>query len=239
MCLAYSGRCYLSRYYTGRSANLGDCAQPCRWQYRINEVNRPYQSLIIDEEEEGMYILNSRDLCLLKHLKELSQAGVKHFKIEGRAKSVYYAAVATGSYRESIDCLGEKGKGQYLNWLSGELEDKLTHRGYSTGFLFGQPEEPDQARRQAEPGWELCGQVIGARGSAGEVLVKVHNSLRTTDRIEAVLPYYQPVALKILEIKEVNGRVIQEAHGGQDKQVFIQADQKLPLFTVLRRKLIP
>jgi putative protease len=151
MCMAYSGRCFLSKYFTDRNANLGDCAQSCRWKYRVinNETLKNVQNkklimnskdkdkeifikpegreeeLELVEEEHGSYILNSEDLCLIKRLEELKKAGIVSFKIEGRAKSVYYLAAVVGAYREAINSKGDKKK---INYLFNELKTKLVNR---------------------------------------------------------------------------------------------------------------
>ena len=103
MCVSYSGRCLLSNYMTGRDANRGACAQPCRYQYALMEEKRPGEYFPVYEDEKGTYILNSRDMCMIDHIPDLLAAGVDSLKIEGRAKSAYYAAIVTGAYRHGID----------------------------------------------------------------------------------------------------------------------------------------
>lgn len=145
MCMSISGRCLLSAYMAGRDANLGECAQPCRWQYRLVEEMRPGEYFPVMEGEEGTYIFNSKDLCMIEHLPELLGAGVESFKIEGRMKTPLYVAMVTKIYREAIDdyaadpSLYEAKKPSYLSMLS-----KVSHRSYSTGFYFGAPDESGQ-----------------------------------------------------------------------------------------------
>ena len=136
MCVSFSGRCLLSNYMTGRDGNGGVCAQPCRWKYHLVEEKRPGQYFELDEDREGSYILNSRDMCMIEHLAELRDAGVDSFKIEGRMKSAYYAAAVTNAYRHALDDLNA-GRPFDPFWRS-EC-DKLSHRPYSTGFYFGEP----------------------------------------------------------------------------------------------------
>ena len=135
MCMAYSGRCFLSKHFVDRSGNLGDCVQPCRWNYFISEEKRPNEPLEIVEEKHGSYILNSRDLCLIEYLDELARAGVDSFKIEGRAKSVYYQAVVANSYRQAVCSLQSANtklkKIEYKKFarkLFNELNTRLVHR---------------------------------------------------------------------------------------------------------------
>lgn len=141
MCVSFSGRCLLSSYLTHRDANRGDCAQPCRWEYALMEKKRPGQYMPVFEDQSGTYILNSRDLCMIQHIPELAQAGVDSLKIEGRAKSAYYVAVTTNAYRCAVDEYLKNPTQKVSPWIVQEL-DKISHRGYSTGFYFGT--EPGQ-----------------------------------------------------------------------------------------------
>ena len=139
MCVSVSGRCLLSSYMTGRDANRGDCAQPCRWSYALMEEKRPGQYFEIGEGERGSYILNANDLCMAAHLDRLAAAGVDSFKLEGRAKSHYYTAVVTAAYRGAVDAyLADPAHYALPDWVAEELE-KISHRPYSTGFYFGRP----------------------------------------------------------------------------------------------------
>ena len=138
MCVSFSARCLLSSYMTGRDANRGDCAQPCRWSYSLMEEKRPGQYFDITETDKGTYILNANDLCMAEHIKELADAGIYSLKIEGRAKSHYYVAVATNAYRGAVDAY-YKGEEKTPAWVMEEL-DKISHRAYSTGFYYGRPQ---------------------------------------------------------------------------------------------------
>jgi putative protease len=141
MCVSFSGRCLLSQYLTHRDANRGDCAQPCRWQYSLMESKRPGQYMPIFEDNNGTYILNSKDMCMIEHIPELIKAGVTSLKIEGRAKSAYYVAVTTNAYRNAIDEYFENPNKPVSSWIIDEV-NKISHREYSTGFYFGT--EPGQ-----------------------------------------------------------------------------------------------
>ncbi len=136
MCVSFSGRCLLSEYFTGRDANHGDCAQPCRWSYALMEQTRPGRYFPVEEDGRGTYIINSRDMCMISHIPELVQAGIGSLKIEGRAKSAYYTAVVTNAYRHALDEYAENPEKPLPKWIPEELE-KISHREYSTGFYFG------------------------------------------------------------------------------------------------------
>ncbi|MBW7573310.1 peptidase U32 family protein [Caproiciproducens faecalis] len=141
MCVSFSGRCLLSSYLTGRDANRGDCAQPCRWEYALMESKRPGQYMPISEDKHGTYILNSRDMCMIEHIPEILKTGITSLKIEGRAKSAYYVSVTTNAYRSAIDEYYANPEQKVSPWIVEEL-NKISHREYSTGFYLGT--EPGQ-----------------------------------------------------------------------------------------------
>ncbi|MBR6510442.1 MAG: U32 family peptidase [Clostridia bacterium] len=139
MCVSFSARCLLSSYMTGRDANRGDCAQPCRWSYSLIEEKRPGQHFDITETDKGTYILNANDLCMAENLNKMIAAGVDSIKLEGRAKSHYYTAVVTNAYRGALDSLTADKDWKCPEWVTDEL-NKISHRSYSTGFYFGAPQ---------------------------------------------------------------------------------------------------
>lgn len=144
MCVAYSGRCMLSNALAGRDANRGACAQPCRWNYAIVEETRPDELMPIEQNEQGTFIMSSKDMCAIRHLPELIKAGVSAFKIEGRVKSAYYAAAVTNAYRMALDAY-QKDPAHYVfdeAWYR-EVES-VSHRAYCTGFWFGKPTDDPQ-----------------------------------------------------------------------------------------------
>lgn len=255
MCMAYSGRCFLSKLFLDRSANLGDCAQPCRWeyglkQYNLKSGNHP-EELELVEERHGTYLLNSRDLCLVQHLKELAAAGVTSFKIEGRAKSVYYQATVVGIYRRALGLLGKKVSGEKLkkelSYLFSELEEKLVHRGYTSGFLLGTKADQNIANANNSSAWEFCGQVINHPAKLLKSLVKrplifqVHNTIRAGEEIELIRPDYD--IIKIYPAKFWNlktGAELSEAHGGGGGQIIAldlpSSVGLVPELSVIRRR---
>ena len=165
MCMAYSGRCFLSKLFVNRSGNLGDCAQPCRWQYDVNRyvIKAPGhdEELELVEEKHGAYLLNSQDLCLIKYLPDLIAAGVTSFKIEGRAKSVYYQATVCSAYRRALNLIKQKTDlKKELAYLYNELETKLIHRGYTSGFLLKDKANQNIKDSHNRSAWEFCGQTI-------------------------------------------------------------------------------
>jgi len=188
MCMAYSGRCLLSNYLAGRDSNRGKCCQPCRFHYTVMEATRPGQHFPIAEDARGAYLFNSRDLCMIAHLPALIEAGICGLKIEGRMKSVHYLAGVVKVYREAIDAWYRAPKGYEVKdrWLA-ELA-AISHRGYSTGFYFG---DADQTKSNWDnlihPGHRFVAQVVGpAAGGGAKVLVK--NRILTGDRVSVLSP---------------------------------------------------
>lgn len=260
MCMAYSGRCFLSKYFTDRSANLGDCVQPCRWPYRIGDKASAEEAdgkghsrristegyddeFELIEEADTSYILNSKDLCLLRSLKDLRDAGISSFKIEGRAKSAYYQAMVAGIYSRAIEKLDEPGTKE-TDYLFGELGTKLAHRGYTNGFLTGERGDQNLALSHEKCGWEFCGQVLGLAklpdGLFGQgLLIKVHNSLKVGDEVEIVSPKYDIMSMRVDKLLDtVTGAELESAHGGQGKTAVLICSGRVPEFSVVRRKLV-
>ncbi len=244
LCMAYSGRCFLSKLFNDRSANLGDCSQPCRWPYELENIkaeNHPDKLIRAEEDKHGTYIFNSKDLCLVKRLPELMSIGMHAFKIEGRAKSVYYLANVVGAYRRAIDLIAEGGDKKIvkkeLDYLYKELNKKLFHRGYTEGFIFGNGKMAQNLDNSHEfPKWEFCGEVV--KSSEGKIAVKVHNSLKVGDMIEIVRPPYDVLEMKIKKIVDADTAVeVKVAHGGQKKVVEIEVKEDVFEGSVLRRKL--
>ena len=252
MCMAYSGRCFLSKQFTGRSGNLGDCAQPCRWEYSLRETKVDGREMEIVEEEHGTYLLNSKDLCLIKHLDELAKAGVTSFKIEGRAKSVYYQAVVVNTYRQALEKLKikkEKLRKKEINKLFDELSTKLVHRGYTTGFLLGTKADENKDNSHNKSDWEFCGVALESpllkgeafmiHSSAFSTQVKVHNTIKVGDEIEIVRPNLPILKMKLAKMLNAkNGEEITEAHGGGGGAIItIESQEEIPPLSVLRRKI--
>ena len=187
-CMAYSGRCMLSAYLTGRSGNRGECAQPCRWQYAVREEKRPGVYLPVDEDERGTYLFSAKDLCLMPILPELAGAGVSSLKIEGRMKTEYYVATVTGAYRRALDLLAQ-GREQFTQALP-ELTEELkcaSHRASDTGFLLGTPEDPGGAEGFHQER-EYCARVTGYDRTAGEARLLLKNRFFAGEELELMTP---------------------------------------------------
>jgi len=249
MCMAYSGRCFLSKMILDRSGNLGDCAQPCRWEYDVTLKTKNHaDELELVEERHGTYLLNSKDLCLLNYLKELAEAGITSFKIEGRAKSVYYQATVCGIYRRALNLLAQKlpvaKLKKELAYLSSELETKLIHRGYTTGFLLKDKADQNIADAHNKSDWEFCGQVLKTKkvGAYLRVYFQVHNTVKIAGEIEIIRPDYDIIKIKLVNLYDAKkDTFLNEAHGGGGRQVaYLELAEKLgvvPDLAVLRRRL--
>lgn len=186
MCLAYSGRCFLSRWMADRSGNDGTCAHSCRWEYRVlEEKERPGEYYPIEEGDGFTTIMSSRDLCMIDHLKELKDVGVDSFKIEGRMKSIYYAAIVTRAYRKALDRLTGKEISGYKGFR--EELDKVSHREYSTGFYFGKQEIEKPTEISYERQYRFMG-IIGEKVGDGEYELIVKNQIVPGEEIEYVGP---------------------------------------------------
>ena len=187
-CMAYSGRCMLSAYLTGRSGNRGECAQPCRWQYAVMEEKRPGVYLPVEEDERGTYLFSAKDLCLMPILPEVAEAGVSSLKIEGRMKTEYYVATVTGAYRRALDLLAQ-GREKFEQALL-ELAEELkcaSHRASDTGFLLGTPEEPGGAEGFHQER-EYCARVTGYDRTAGEARLLLKNRFFAGEELELMTP---------------------------------------------------
>ena len=190
MCVSYSGRCLLSNYMTGRDSNRGACAQPCRYQYALMEEKRPGEYFPIFEDEKGTYIMNSRDLCMIDHLGDIMDAGIDCIKIEGRAKSEYYAAIVTGAYRHVLD---DVAAGRAVDPVWRDEVEHVSHRHYSTGFFYGQPGQYYENSRYIRD-WQVCA-VVTACDEVGNATLSLRNKFASGDEIELVGPGCRPFAM--------------------------------------------
>lgn len=205
MCVSFSGRCLLSNYLTGRDANRGACAQPCRWKYRLVEEKRPGEYFDITEDN-GTYIMNSRDMCMIDHIPELIDAGVTSFKIEGRMKSAYYAAAVTNAYRHAIDCAL---KGEELPQIWRDEVDKLSHRPYCTGFYYGDP-----GQHYSETSYysdaEICA-VVEQCDDDGNAVLTQRNRFRLGDEVELMTNDHEPIPFTVEYMENADGESIEAA----------------------------
>ena len=221
MCMSYSGRCILSKWVSGRSANLGDCSQPCRWKYDLSVVDSQKRfGMDLEEDQHGTYFFNSYDLNLISHLEELKKAGVESFKIEGRAKSAYYVAIVVRAYRKVLENLQNK---KILKEQQKELL-KLTNRGYTEGFIFGKEPEHNFTGENFGGEERFVGEVKGVKDKLN--IVKVHNELHLKDNLEAITPKGN-LKIKIKKIYNHKMEEVASAHGGHPHNYYIQFDKIL------------
>ena len=232
MCVSYSGRCLLSNYMTGRDANRGACAQPCRYQYALVEEKRPGEHFPIGEDAGGAYILNSRDMCMIDHIPELIDAGLDSLKIEGRAKSAYYAAVVTGAYRHAIDAALA---GQPLEPVWRDEVEKVSHRPYSTGFYFGEPGQHTSHSRYVRD-WQIMA-VVTSCAPDGTALCELRNKLSAGDELELVGPGLKPVPVTVEGLTDGDGLSIPEARKPQ-MPFYLKLPVQAPPLSLLRRKAV-
>ena len=229
MCVSYSGRCLLSNYMTGRDSNRGACAQPCRYQYSLVEEKRPGEYFPVFEDEKGTYILNSRDMCTIDHLKELMDAGIDCIKIEGRAKSAYYAAIITGAYRHCIDDI-RAGHSVDPVWRN-EVEH-VSHRIYSTGFYFGAPGQYTENSRYIRQ-WQICA-IVENCDEKGLAICSLRNKFRMGDTLEVVGPNLRPYTMEVPQMKDEDGNALDEPRTPQ-MHFTIQLPVPVPVDSILRR----
>ena len=232
MCVSYSGRCLLSNYMTGRDANRGVCAQPCRYQYALVEEKRPGEYFPIGEDAGGAYILNSRDMCMIDHIPELIDAGLDSLKIEGRAKSAYYAAVVTGAYRHAIDAALD---GRPLDPVWRDEVEKVSHRPYSTGFYFGEPGQHTSHSRYVRD-WQIMA-VVTSCTPDGTALCELRNKLSAGDELELAGPGLKPVPVTVEGLTDGDGLPIPEARKPQ-MPFYLKLPVQAPPLSLLRRKAV-
>lgn len=236
MCIAYSGRCLLSNYFTGRDANLGECTHSCRWRYHIVEETRPGEYLPIEENERGTYIFNSKDLCMIEYIPQLVKAGINSFKVEGRMKTALYVATVARTYRRAIDeyfidpDLYEKNKPQYMDEVS-----KGVNRQFTTGFFFGKPKHEDQIydRNTYEKAYTYLGTVSGERDGLYQLEQK--NKFVVGEMIEVIKPEGDTIYTTVQRITDDEGNDMESCpHPRQI--IYIDLGVKLEAYNILRRK---
>ena len=200
MCVSYSGRCLLSNYMTGRDSNRGQCAQPCRYQYALMEEKRPGEYFPVFEDEKGTYIMNSRDMCMIDHLDDIMDAGIDCIKIEGRAKSAYYAAIVTGAYRHVLD---DVAAGREVDPVWRDEVEHVSHRHYSTGFYYGQPGQYYDNSRYIRD-WQVCA-VVTDCDADGNATLSLRNKFAAGDEIELVGPNSRPFTMTAPVMHDLEG----------------------------------
>ena len=230
MCVSYSGRCLLSNYMTGRDSNRGACAQPCRYKYALMEEKRPGEYFPVYEDEKGTYIMNSRDMCTIDHVAELIDAGLDSLKLEGRAKSAYYAAIVTGAYRHAIDAALA---GQPLDPVWRDEVEHISHRHYSTGFYFGQPGQFTQDSRYIRD-WQIVAKVRSCTPD-GRAVLTLNNKFSVGDQLELVGPGLRPCPVTVKALWDEDGERLDQV---RKPQMVFQLDLpcQAPPLSLLRRR---
>ena len=230
MCVSYSGRCLLSNYMTGRDSNRGACAQPCRYQYALVEEKRPGEYFPVFEDEKGTYIMNSRDMCMIDHIPQLMEAGVDSLKLEGRAKSAYYAAIVTGAYRHAIDAAAA---GEPLDPVWRDEVEHISHRHYSTGFFFGQPGQYTRDARYVRD-WQIVA-VVDSCDQEGNAKLSLRNKFAVGDTLELGGPDGAPQSFQVEGLWDEEGTPVEQVRKPQ--MVFsMKLPRPVPPLSLLRRQ---
>ena len=228
MCVSYSGRCLLSNYMTGRDSSRGACAQPCRYQYALMEEKRPGEYFPIEEDAQGTYILNSRDMCMIDHLDDLIDVGLSSLKIEGRAKSAYYAAIVTGAYRH---CLDDALAGRPADPVWRDEVEHVSHRPYATGFYYGYPGQFYETSRYIRE-WQVVA-LVTACDESGNATLSLRNKFRTGDVVELVGPDLRPFSMTVPVMETETGEPLEEPRTPQ-MTFRMKLPKAVPPFTVVR-----
>lgn len=232
MCMAYSGRCFLSKMMTDRSANQGSCAHSCRWTYKVlEERERPGEYYPVEEGDNYTTIMSSKDLCMIDYIQELKDAGIDSLKIEGRMKSIYYAAVVTRAYRKMID----SKMGQNIPDLEGFREElfKVSHREFSTGFYFDKEDIEESTTKMYERQYAFLGSV-GEKDEEGRWIIDVKNQIRLTDEIEFIGPDLLYVKCENFKLYDDKGAEVEKADHG--KYYTLTTDTPLEEGYIIRKK---
>ncbi len=232
MCVSFSGRCLLSSYLVNRDANRGECAQPCRWGYHLMEEKREGEFYPVFEDENGTYILNAKDLCMINHIDKLADAGVTSLKIEGRAKSSYYVSVITNAYRMAVDWHLKNPGISLPSWISDEVF-KVSHRKYCTGFFFGHPKD---CQYYETGGYIRNYDVVAVidKCENGRVYATQRNRFFSGDEIEIMVPGKQPVTMKLNKIFNENGEPLEVLNHAMMKFSFL-SEMDFPPNSIIRK----
>lgn len=237
MCISYSGRCLLSNYFTGRDANQGACTHPCRWKYAVVEETRPGEYMPVYENERGTYIFNSKDLCMIEHIPELTEAGIDSFKIEGRMKTALYVATVARTYRKAIDDYFTSRETYEANmpWYLEQISN-CTYRQFTTGFFFGKPDETTQIydSNTYVKEYTYLG-IVGEQNADGSYRIEQRNKFSVGEEIEVMKPDGANITVTVKAIRDEDGNEMESAP--HPKQVlYIDLGQPLAKFDILRRQ---
>lgn len=215
MCMSYSGRCLMSNYMTGRDANRGACAQPCRYKYYLMEEKRPGEYFPVIEDDKGTYIMNSKDLCMIEHIPELINSGIYSFKIEGRMKSAYYVAAVVKSYREAIDSYLENPEAYEFKKQWMDNLNKVSHRQYHTGFYFGEKNKQIYETSSYIREYDIVGVVKSYDKESKRVTVEQRNKIFEGDTLEVLRPAKSNIEVTACDLRDALGEVIESTPQAQ------------------------
>jgi len=232
MCMAYSGRCLLSNFLTGRDANRGACAQPCRYKYYLTEEKRPGEYYQIMEDDKGSYIMNSKDLCMIEYIPQLVSAGISSFKIEGRMKSAFYVAVITKAYREALDAYWNDPENYVFDkrWL--EDVDKVSHRQYYTGFYFDDPNKQVYENSSYIRNYDIAGVVRSYDEETKIATIEQRNKVFEGDEAEVLRPVGPYFNIKLNDMRDLEGNKLESTPVAQMIYT-IKCDEKLEVNDML------
>ena len=236
MCMSYSGRCLLSNYMTGRDANMGDCAQPCRYKYAVVEEKRPGEYFPIEENDEGTFIFNSKDLCMIEFIPELINSGIYSFKVEGRVKSSYYVATVLRSYRMTIDAYYKDTENYIYNTKLLEEIKKVSHRDFTTGFYFGKPTDEAQIYSTSSyiRGYDFLGMVLDYDKETQIATIEQRNRMFIGEEIEIFGPGVDYFTQKIDKMWDDSGNEIQVAPHAQ-QIIKMKLENEVSKYYLLRK----
>lgn len=229
MCVSFSGRCVLSNYLTGRDANRGACAQPCRWKYYLVEEKRPGEYMEISEDG-GTYIFNSRDMCMIEHVREIAEAGVTSIKIEGRTKSAYYVASTSTAYKHAADAAAE-GRQPEQCWL--DEVNKTSHRPYSTGFYYGEPGQHTEDSLYISD-YDVVA-VVDSCDEIGNAVMHQRNRFWPGDEVELLMPGRDCVTFRMPAMTDTDGAEVSVANHA-DQELRAALPVYAPKYSFIRKK---
>ena len=234
MCISYSGRCLISQYMTGRDANHGACAQPCRWNYSLMEEKRPGEFFPVEEDSRGTYLYNSKDMCMIEHIPELIKAGIDSFKIEGRNKTAYYTACVTGAYRAAVDAYLADPEHYVMPQFCLDEVNKVSHREYYTGFYFG-PSANGQHYGDSQyiRDYEVVGMPVDCRED-GTAVFALKNRFFKGEELELLQPGHAPYSFHAEAVND-DGEALDLFNVPQMK-VHFQFPVAVDRYAILRKK---
>ncbi|KLO22210.1 peptidase U32 family protein [Marinitoga sp. 1155] len=236
MCMSISGRCLLSNYLTGRDANRGACAQPCRWKYNLVEETRPGEYYPIFEDERGTFIMNSRDLCTIEFIDQILDTGIDSLKIEGRMKGIYYGAIVTKVYREAID-LYYSGNYKYKpEWM--EYLNSVSNRKYTKGFYFGNPGVDGQNYDSSSYNktHEIVAKSLG-KSRDGKSILEIRSKISTGEEVEIIKPTGDPIKIIMPEMIKMRKGQEEKIIETANPNIIVKVDLDLEEMDILRKKI--